>query len=234
MSVHFCVPERSMAWLRSRFHQLVRYAGVSAISTTTSLVTLALGMTVLGLGAVWANLMATAIGTVPSFELNRRWVWRCADRRSLAGQIVPFTALSFTGLGLSTLTVHLAASATARWSTPTRTLAVELASVIAYGSLWVVQFVLLDRLLFHRRSDALPAGSGRLVADSGARPLTDTGALPDTGVGAVAGDEPGTVTGDGAGARPGVGVDVGLRPEARGHQLRRSGRRVDASVFDAA
>jgi putative flippase GtrA len=142
------VADRAVAWSRSRFHQLVRYAGVSAISTTTSLVTLAIGMTVLGLSAVWANLLATAIGTVPSFELNRRWVWRCGNRRSLAHQVAPFTALSFAGLGLSTLTVHLAADATTHWSTLTRTVAVELANVTAYGLLWVLQFVLLDRILF--------------------------------------------------------------------------------------
>ena len=30
--------------------------------------------------AGWANVIATGVGTVPSFELNRRWVWgRSAD-----------------------------------------------------------------------------------------------------------------------------------------------------------
>ena len=52
--------------------------------------------------AGWANVVATAVGTVPSFELNRRWVWgktgagRCSPRSG------PFAALSFAGLVLST------------------------------------------------------------------------------------------------------------------------------------
>ena len=61
------------------------------------------------MAAGWANVVATAVGTVPSFELNRRWVWGRRDERSLLTQVVPFCVLSFAGLGLSTLTVSLAA-----------------------------------------------------------------------------------------------------------------------------
>ena len=48
------------------------------------------------LPAGWANVVATAAGTVPSFELNRRWVWNKTGRRSFArrdrpvlGAVVP-------------------------------------------------------------------------------------------------------------------------------------------------
>ena len=138
--------------MRRRLRQLIRYGSVSAISTTISLSVL--GILVAGrvMPAGWANVVATACGTVPSFELNRRWVWNKTGRRSFAGEIAPFWALSFLGLALSTLTVTL----TAEWadhaavSSLTRTLMVEGANIAAFGLLWIAQFVILDRVLFQQ------------------------------------------------------------------------------------
>jgi len=137
----------------SLFHKLFRYATVSAISTATSLsilgVLVATGTTTAG----WANVIATAVGTVPSFELNRRWVWGKKGRRSLWAEVGPFWTLSFLGLGLSTLAVSYAS----RWAggaglgVSGRTLAAEAANVATFGSLWVAQYVILDRVLFGSR-----------------------------------------------------------------------------------
>jgi DNA-binding CsgD family transcriptional regulator len=49
--------------------------------------------------------IATSAGIVPSFELNRRWVWSKRGSRSLGREIGPLCVLSFAGLGLSTLAV---------------------------------------------------------------------------------------------------------------------------------
>jgi putative flippase GtrA len=87
---------------------------------------------------------------VPSFELNRRWVWLKRGTRSIWGEVVPFAALAFAGLALSTVTVHLASTWAQQlgWGQLARTIAVEAASVATFGSLWVFQYVLLDRVLF--------------------------------------------------------------------------------------
>ena len=132
----------------ARRHQLLRYAGVSVISTLTSLTVLGLLVGISGVGAVAANLAATAAGTVPSFELNRRWVWSRVGRRSVGREVVPFCVLSFAGLLLSTVTVRAASMLSAHSGQLMHTGAVELANVGAYGSLWVLQFVILDRILF--------------------------------------------------------------------------------------
>jgi putative flippase GtrA len=128
--------------------KLVRYSAVSVIATTTSLLMLGLLVAGVGVGATVANLLATACGTVPSFELNRRWVWLQKGKGEFWRQFVPFCGLTVAGLLLSTLTVHVAALHTATWSRAPHTLAVELANVIAYGTVWIVQFFVLDRLLF--------------------------------------------------------------------------------------
>jgi hypothetical protein len=83
----------------------------------------------------------------------------------LVAQVLPFCALSFVGLGLSTLAV----SAAAAWAASLgagpglRALTAEAANVGTFGALWVVQFVLLDRVLFARRPPAPVAVVGTRV-----------------------------------------------------------------------
>jgi hypothetical protein len=49
---------------------------------------------------------------------------------------------------ISTVAVHLAATATSASTRLVHTAAVEMANVAAYGSLLIIQFVLCDRILF--------------------------------------------------------------------------------------
>lgn len=139
-----------------RLRQVARYAGVSVVATATSLTVLAALVATDAVPAGWANVIATLAGVVPSFELNRRWVWGLRGRSSLASEVVPFVAMSLAALGLSTAAV----SAAARFADaqgagePARTAAVLAANVAAFASLWVLQFLLLDRVLFRRRSPA--------------------------------------------------------------------------------
>jgi len=141
---------------------------VSAISTSVSMTILGVLVATGATTAGWANVIATAVGTVPSFELNRRWVWGKAGSRSLKAEIVPFCVLSFTGLGLSTVAVSAAAgwAATAGLGSSARTLAAEVASVGTFGSLWIAQYVLLDRVLFREAaSQPEPNATGQRSVD---------------------------------------------------------------------
>jgi putative flippase GtrA len=137
----------------SRVRQWLRYGTVSLIATVTSLAVLGVLVAATTTPAWLANIVATAVGTVPSFELNRRWVWGKTGTRSLRSEVGPFWALSFAGLLLSTLTVSVAAawSASSGVDGTARTLAIEAASIAAFGSLWIAQFVILDRVLFRTR-----------------------------------------------------------------------------------
>ena len=74
--------------------KLIRYAAVSAVSTVTALMLLGLLVGLAGAPAGWSNAFATAVATVPSFELNRRWVWGARAGRSLVRQAAPFFVLS--------------------------------------------------------------------------------------------------------------------------------------------
>jgi len=140
-----------------RLGQWVRYGTVSVIATVTSLTVLGVLVSTTTIPAGVANVIATAVGTFPSFELNRRWVWQRTGRRSMRAELVPFWILSFTGLALSTLSVSLAAAwaGSAGLHGLARTAAIEGANVAAWASLWVAQFVILDRFLF--RTTTTPA-----------------------------------------------------------------------------
>jgi putative flippase GtrA len=162
---------------RAQVARVLRYSTVSAISTTWSMVVLGVLVGIVSLPAGWSNVIATACGIVPSYELNRRWVWCKRGDRSFATEGLPFCALTFAGLGLSTLAVHVvnARLIAAGWSRGGRTAAIEVANLSAFGAVWVAQYVILDRLVFGpAKPDAAPRGVGprsvrRALAGSGRR-----------------------------------------------------------------
>jgi putative flippase GtrA len=146
--------------------QLLRYAAVSAISTSISLTILGSLVATNAVTAGWANVIATAVATVPSFELNRRWVWARQGRRSLHKEAGPYFALTFAGLGLSTLAVSVATGiVTAHHAgTATRTGVALAANLAGFGTVWVVQYVILDKVLFRHRPEPAPADAELVAA----------------------------------------------------------------------
>jgi putative flippase GtrA len=140
--------------LKPTLRRLVRYGAVSAVSTTVSLTVLGVLVATRMLPAGWANLVATAAGTFPSFELNRRWVWGRTGRRSIFAEVGPFCAMTFAGLALSTVAVTFAAAfaRSSGFSGGMRTAVIEIANLAAWGTLWLAQFVVLDRVLFADRA----------------------------------------------------------------------------------
>jgi len=131
--------------------RLVKYASVSVIASLTSLTVLAVLVGVVGISPVWANIIAVGIGTLPSFELNRRWVWCLAGQRIRAAQVIPFCLLSFSSLVLSSFAVRAASAITVHDSRLLHTAVIEAANISTYGALWGLQFVLCNHFLFRSR-----------------------------------------------------------------------------------
>ena len=134
--------------MKAQLRRLVRYGSVSAVSTVVSLSVLGLLVAGRVMAPGWANVVATAAGTGPSFELNRRWVWNKTGRRSFAGEIVPFWALSIAGILFALFTASLAQhfSNTHHLQHLARTVVVVGANVAAFGILWVLKFLIFNRL----------------------------------------------------------------------------------------
>jgi putative flippase GtrA len=125
--------------------------GVSVVSTVVSVTILVAATVGLGMAAWMANVVATAIATVPSYHLNRRWTWGRRDASDMWREILPFWVLSFMGLVLSTIAVALTDSWTSgeHFSSPVfHTLVLLTAHLSGFGVLWIAQFIILDRVLF--------------------------------------------------------------------------------------
>jgi putative flippase GtrA len=131
--------------------KLIKYAGVSLISTIVSQVTLILVFGVFHvMSEVPANILANVLATVPSYGLNRRWVWGKSGKSHFWKEVAPFWILSFVGLAFSSLAVWLAGDfARSHGLTHGATaLLVNLANLLSFGILWIVKFVIYNKL-FH-------------------------------------------------------------------------------------
>ncbi len=143
---------------RPVFRKLVKYSMVSLISIVISQI-VQIVMFLLTHNGVLSSVTAVAVGTVPSYELNRRWTWRKNGPSHLWREIVPFWVMSFIGLVFSTICVF----ATERWAedrhlSKGRTgLLLNGASLFAFGILWIGKFIIINSLLFHRDHHAVVA-----------------------------------------------------------------------------
>lgn len=115
---------------------------VSVVSVTISQLVLIVCNGLLDWSAVTSNLMAVSVGCIPSYCLNRSWVWGKRGGNQLWREVVPFWVFALVGLAFSTLLVHLAV----RWNDST--VVVSAANLSAFGLLWVAKYLFLDSLLF--------------------------------------------------------------------------------------
>ena len=82
------------------------------------------------------------IGTVPSYLLNRAWVWGKSGTHSVRAEIVPFWGMAVLGLILSTALVAIVHRHSDSW------VWINAANLAAFGSLWVAKYMVLHRVLF--------------------------------------------------------------------------------------
>jgi putative flippase GtrA len=129
--------------------KLVRYTAVSAISALTSLVLLTL---IYGVFRLWdalaSVLVANVLAGIPSYLLNRQWVWQKGGRSHLWREVLPFWVVSLTGIGFSLFAASVArdvANAHHLAHFP-RTVLVVGANVSAFAIVWVLKFLILNRV----------------------------------------------------------------------------------------
>jgi len=159
----------SIAELRARAQsaegrKMIRYTTVSLISVAIAQVLLFLAFGVLKWSATDANIFAVAVSAVPSYYLNRNWAWGKRGRSHLMKEVVPFWALAFLGLAVSTWAVSIAHHHVHHFSHFGQTIVVNLANLGSFGVLWVAKFVIFNELMFKHRPEVLedePALDGR-------------------------------------------------------------------------
>jgi putative flippase GtrA len=135
-----------------------RYSVVSLVSVAVSQSVLLVTFGMLHWTARLANMVACAVATVPSY-LNRSWTRGRRGRSRRWKEVVPFWALAFLGMVLSTWAADFAGTLAAHAvaSHAARTAIVMTAALLTFRVLWIGKFAIFSTMLFsehHSRDTA--------------------------------------------------------------------------------
>ncbi len=136
--------------------KVVRYTLVSVISVIVSLVLLFVTLFFLKWSARTANIVAVGVSAIPSYFLNRAWAWGKTGKSHLLKEVVPFWAMAFLGLVVSTWAA-VVVKANAHYITDSHlgvTLLVMVSNIASFGVLWFGKFLVLNKVLFAPPADA--------------------------------------------------------------------------------
>ena len=122
----------------------LRYCGVSVVNVTVGVTVLSICHAVLGWSAVWANLAAWMVGTVPAYLLSRAWVWQRSGPHRWGGEVLTFWLIALVGLVLSSVVVRVVEEFTSE------TAIVVAGNLSAYGTVWVAKYLFLERVMWPR------------------------------------------------------------------------------------
>ena len=144
----------------------IKYTLVSVISVAVSQVAFAGAYNLLEWTAKSSSVLATSVGAVPSYILNRRWAWGKTGKSHLWKEIVPFWAIAFLGLVFSTWSSDFAETYVRdhNYSLAVERLAVQGAYFGAFAILWVGKFIVFNKLIFVQDPDLQAALADEIVA----------------------------------------------------------------------
>jgi putative flippase GtrA len=145
-----------ITWAKSPGGQkLIRYSMVSVVSVIVSQVVLFICTYAFRMHAFWGNVIACAVATIPSYELNRKWAWGKSGKSHFWKEVFPFWTLAFIGLAYSSWLVILAEHYAKghHLGRLSRSLLINFATLAGFGVLWIVKFVIFNKLLFVHRSE---------------------------------------------------------------------------------
>ena len=138
---------------RGRLLLWARYSASSVVATVVSQLAFALCYW-FGTAAILATVVAWFAGAVPNYVLNRRYTW------GRSGQKLPYTIIvigsAVTAAVVTSVTDHLVQPIESHaW----KTMLVSGSYLATYAILFIVKFVLFDRLVFAK--PATPAAEAR-------------------------------------------------------------------------
>ena len=137
-------------WARStEGRKAIKYTAVSVISTVFSQAAFILVYGFHAFGARGSAIFATCMGTIPSYYLNRNWAWGKSGRSHLVKEVLPFWGLALVGLVFSTWAVDFTHSHIRGIHSNVEHTAILAAAYLgAFGTLWVLKFLIFNRFLF--------------------------------------------------------------------------------------
>lgn len=139
-------PGRGQVWLR--------FAAGSVVATVLSQIAFTVTFGVANAPAAVAAVVAFFAGAVPNYLLSSAWAWRgrgsAGKRAAIAPYLMVILVTNLLAIGATTLADSWVRGHVA--SHGTRTLLVDLAYLAAYGTMFVLKFLLFDGLVFKATS----------------------------------------------------------------------------------
>jgi putative flippase GtrA len=135
--------------------RFIRYAIGSGLATVSSAVAFAIVYRVLGEGPRLASVTAFLAGAVVNFTSNRFWAWRPVVRRrtrpGLGRDALFYAVVAVVSALAATGVTSLTHAALADADPNRRAVLVEVSYFATYAVLFLLKFVVLDRLVFHTK-----------------------------------------------------------------------------------
>jgi putative flippase GtrA len=147
-----------MVIVRGRWGRFLRYAATSAVASLASAATLWIAYRLLNVGPLVASVAAFGAGALVNFTGNRFWAWARRHRRGLGRDAAYYAAMAIGTAVAAAFVTRLADGYTGRLSISDNEQAVlvEAAYFGTYAAMFLVKFMVLDRVLFATRPAATP------------------------------------------------------------------------------
>lgn len=132
----------------------IRYTATSVICVVITQVLIILFMNVIDIRVfdrfsreVQSNLASTMLTSIPAFILNKYWVWGKRGKAHLRREVLPFWLFTVAGWIISTGMVALVTNIAGNNETE-KTILVMAANIMGFGTLWVLKYIFLDKIMF--------------------------------------------------------------------------------------
>jgi putative flippase GtrA len=158
--------ERAPLWRRPLAVRFAKFTAGSAVAAMISELTFVLVYGALDAGARLAGVVAFVAGAIPNWGLNRRWTWRRRGRPRVGREVLPYVAVVISTAVAATALGGLA-DGWVRGIDASRSLQVALvalAYLLPYGAVFLLKFLLFDRLVFSDRPLRSPTAGSRAAA----------------------------------------------------------------------
>lgn len=141
--------------------KVVKYGMVSGVSVVVTLATLRIALH-FDVRPWVAQSMASIAGAIPSYYLNRAWVWGKTGKSHMRKEVIPFWIMFavgfFVAIGCVSIMDHFTTDLSKAWQDNLNTAA----SFLAYGGLWVIKYLIFNKFLFANHEEDLdPVLDGR-------------------------------------------------------------------------
>jgi putative flippase GtrA len=134
--------------------KLFRYTAGSVIAFATSEVVFIALFGPHVLGARGSSIVASIVGILPGYYLNRNWAWQRSGRSHPLREVAPYWITTIVSTLLAAAAIGAVNDAAADMSRGARTVINAATYMAVYGVIFVAKFIIFNYVLFRDRSAA--------------------------------------------------------------------------------